>query len=94
MADLITTLKRPAGSRHIVDKTGLTGTYDFKMDYAAAASSRDAGQALTGPIGSVSDPAPGVFAALEKQLGLKLVKTRALLDFMVIDHIDKVPIDN
>jgi len=93
IADLITMLKRPVGSRHIIDKTGLAGMYDFKMQYAATGS-RNEGQPAPGPVDNVSDPAPDVFAALERQLGLKLVKTKALLDLMVIDHIDKVPIEN
>jgi uncharacterized protein (TIGR03435 family) len=37
---------------------------------------------------------PSIFTALEKQLGLKLEKTKALLDVLVIDHIEKVPAEN
>ena len=34
-------------------------------------------------------------AALEKQLGLKLVKVKGIpVDVLVIDHVDKVPTDN
>ena len=81
-----------AGNRtsHVVDKTGLTGKYDFKLEYSMAGLPAYAGQPETGP----SDPAPDVFAALEKQLGLKLVKTKAPLDLLVIDHIEKVPAGN
>jgi uncharacterized protein (TIGR03435 family) len=41
-----------------------------------------------------SDPAPDLFTALEKQLGLKLEKSKISLDVIVIEHIDKVPTEN
>jgi uncharacterized protein (TIGR03435 family) len=37
---------------------------------------------------------PTLFIALEEQLGLKLVKKKASLDVLVIDHADKVPTEN
>ncbi|MFZ0743207.1 MAG: TIGR03435 family protein [Terracidiphilus sp.] len=63
--------------RLIVDKTGLTGKYDidlkWSMDDAPAAS----------------DPNPSIFTALQEQLGLKLESTRAPVDTIVIEHLDK-----
>jgi len=52
-----------------------------------------------GAPGGVPGPGDGegsglsnIFVALEKQLGLKLVKTRDIaLDVIVIDRVDKVP---
>jgi uncharacterized protein (TIGR03435 family) len=37
---------------------------------------------------------PNIFTALEKQLGLKLEKGKRPVDFLVIDHADKVPTEN
>jgi uncharacterized protein (TIGR03435 family) len=38
---------------------------------------------------------PNIFTALEKQLGLKLVKSRSVpVDTMVVDRLDKVPVEN
>jgi len=61
--------------RPLIDKTGLTGTYDFTLDFAAP------GNAAYPPPPSessdvASEPAPDMFAALERQLGLKLVSSR------------------
>jgi uncharacterized protein (TIGR03435 family) len=43
----------------------------------------------------VPDPAANtLFAALEQQLGLKVEKSKAPLDVVVIDHIDKIPTAN
>jgi uncharacterized protein (TIGR03435 family) len=76
LADLVRLLRLNVGAR-VVDQTGLTGKYDFKLEYAAS-----------------GDPAPDLFAALEKQLGLKLEKTTLPLDALVIDHLDQKPSDN
>ncbi len=77
---------------HVVDHTGLTGKYDFNLKFAGrigpggmdSAPSLDAG----------ADPAPDIFEALEKQLGLKLTKSTISEDTLVIDHIEKVPTEN
>jgi uncharacterized protein (TIGR03435 family) len=50
-----------------------------------------------GAVQSAADPGdgPSLLNALEKQLGLKLVKTRNVpVDIIVIDHADKVPTEN
>jgi len=50
------------------------------------------------PAGAASDPGsglPDIFTALEKQLGLKLVKVKAVpVDVLVIDHVEKAPTGN
>jgi uncharacterized protein (TIGR03435 family) len=40
------------------------------------------------------DGVPIISSALEKQLGLKLEKTKTPLDVLVIDHVEKIPTDN
>jgi uncharacterized protein (TIGR03435 family) len=47
--------------------------------------------------GSATDPSglPDIFNAVEKQLGLKLVRVKEIpLDVLVIDHIEKAPVEN
>jgi uncharacterized protein (TIGR03435 family) len=73
------------GIAHIVDRTGLAGKYDIKLRFSNGGLSGD---------GEASEPAPDIFEALEKQLGLKLQKTKAPLDVIVIDHIDRTPVEN
>jgi uncharacterized protein (TIGR03435 family) len=77
----------PYGSSHVIDKTGLTSAFDFKLDYVP-------GAALAGIADTQTDSGPDLFAALEKQLGLKLQKSKALVDVVVIDHLDKTPSEN
>jgi bla regulator protein BlaR1 len=101
-ADLERRLLRP-----VVDKTGLTGTYDFDLTYLPEepvrhsstleggppdASQPSAGQA--GVLDAGSDTAPNLFAAIKSQLGLKLESKRGPVKVLVIDHVEKVPTAN
>jgi uncharacterized protein (TIGR03435 family) len=79
----ISMLTGPAG-RIVVDRTGLTGTYDFDFEYAPDPAPGAA--PLPGGATAVSDR-PGLFTALEEQLGLKLQATRAPIDVTIIDRV-------
>ncbi len=77
-----------AMNARILDRTNLSGRYEFKLEFAMAPPAS---------AGSAVDPGagPSIFAALEKQLGLRLVKGKKTgLDVLVIDSIDKVPTEN
>ncbi len=70
-----------AAGRPVFDKTGLTGNYDFTLEWVnrklSAASDSGLADGLT------------LFAALQEQLGLKLESTTAPFDTVVIDHAEK-----
>ena len=65
-------------SRNVIDQTGLDGEYDFDLRWAP-----DAGDGDSPPDG------PSIFTALQEQLGLKLESSKAPVDAIVIDHIEK-----
>jgi uncharacterized protein (TIGR03435 family) len=76
-------LRQPAG-RQVIDKTGLTGKYDFTLEFSLrelAAASGD-------------DPVPSLLGALMQQLGLKLENKKAPFDVVVVDHAEKAPTEN
>lgn len=77
------------GAVHVVDKTGLIGEFDITLKFHLMP--KFPGQPASDPD---SMEGPGIFTALERQLGLKLQKTKATLDRIVIDSADKVPTDN
>ena len=86
LAALVDELTNPnhGAGRPVFDKTGLTGFYDFEIDW----SPNDL--AANGPDGSVSNSdTPSVFAALQERLGLKLEPGTMLVDTVVIDHAEK-----
>jgi uncharacterized protein (TIGR03435 family) len=84
-------------NRPVVDKTGLTGRYDFTLDYSLSGMPPPPGQAApepAAPADSASDPGPDLVGAVQRQLGLSLVRSRAKLDVLVIDKADKAPVAN
>ena len=88
-------LSRQLG-RTVVDKTGLTGEYDFKLDYTPdnmPMPPHGASDGAPKPEMQVDSGAPSIFTAVEEQLGLKLEATKGMVDVIVIDHID-LPTEN
>jgi uncharacterized protein (TIGR03435 family) len=71
------------GDRPIVDKTGLTGQYDFTLRWTPVEPDPGAAATDAGPQG------PSLFSALEQQLGLKLTPTKAQIEVVVIDSVEK-----
>ncbi len=82
-------------SRPVIDKTGLTGVYDYTLKFAY--EGRMPG--VMGPLGTqgpappVDPDAPSLSAALQEQLGLKLEGARGPVEIMVIDTFEKPTLD-
>ena len=76
----------------VVDKTGLAGVYDIRLEFAGTPM-REAGSAQAAP--DPADVGPNIFTAVQQQLGLKLTKSADVqIDVMLIDHLDKTPTEN
>ncbi len=76
----------------ILDKTGLSGRYEFSLEYLAPVG---AGQTLKlSAVQSLNHAGMDIFKALETQLGLTLEKARAPVDLLTIDHVEKTPTEN
>lgn len=67
----------------VVDKTGLTGTYDLDISYRLDQAT---------PAGDISPSTdrPSIYTALREQLGLKLESQKDQEEILVIDHIERV----
>ena len=84
----------PQVGRTIIDKTGLTGNYDYNLKWTPDNSPPPmAGGPEGGPprgdAGSAPDAVgPSLFTAIQEQLGLKLEPQKGPVDVIVIDHID------
>jgi uncharacterized protein (TIGR03435 family) len=64
--------------KSVVDHTGLTGKYDFKLEWTAdntPAADQDRG--------------PTLFTALQEQLGLRLDTEKGIVNMLVIDHLER-----
>jgi uncharacterized protein (TIGR03435 family) len=75
------------GDKPVLDKTGLTGEYDFKLEFAPMPGSPEAN--FSGPHKADDVPADDLFTALQKQLGLKLKAVKTMADVLVIDRVEQ-----
>ena len=65
----------------VIDKTGLTGPYNYTLQFGREWSERD------------PDSWPSIFTAVQEQLGLKLEAAHESVPNLVVDHITK-PTEN
>lgn len=81
----------------IVDATGLPGGWDFLIGWTPrGALQTPQSPNPDQPGGVVETAAPSgisVFDAIEKELGLKLVKQKRSIQVIVVDHVDEKPIE-
>ena len=77
----------------VVNQTGLTGKYDFSVKFTPDGSQLANAGGVPGAGTTDPDAPPDIFAAFQRQLGLKLESTKTAVDVMVIERIEK-PSDN
>jgi uncharacterized protein (TIGR03435 family) len=72
----------------VIDKSGLDGVYDFKLDLARAGFNPTPGSRT-----NEMDGINAVMAGLQNQLGLKLESTKTTIEMLVIEHVEKPSAD-
>jgi uncharacterized protein (TIGR03435 family) len=86
MEQLVTSLA-PFASRVVLERTGLSGLFDFEIEWTPDQPPR---QPPDDPEPLRIDPnGPSLFTALQEQLGLKLQSTNGPVDVLVIDRAEK-----
>ena len=85
IGDFVAVLQRAILDRPVVDNTGLTGRYDFDLEWAP--SEREFGGEIEVTPGDTSRPS--LVTALQETLGLKLEATRGQALALVVDHAQK-----
>ena len=65
--------------RPVVDTTGLQGRYDFTLTWTPSVAAGSEGAAT----------APGIFTAVQEQLGLRLQPVKAPAEVLVIEHAER-----
>jgi len=89
MTDLASTLQAAVLDLPVVDQTGLDGHYDFALNWTAD-ETQFAGMGIRVPPPSdKADAPPALGPAMLEQLGLKLATTKAPVDVIVIDKVEK-----
>jgi uncharacterized protein (TIGR03435 family) len=82
MTMLATLLARFELHSVVLDMTGLKGTYKVDLEWLPANAKPDA------------PASPSLFTAVQEQLGLRLESRKGPVDVFVIDHAEKIPLEN
>jgi uncharacterized protein (TIGR03435 family) len=70
--------------RPVLDRTGLTGTYDFRLDWMPQRT----GAAAPGASAAVDDSGPSFIEAMKEQMGLKLEATKGQIEEFIVDRVE------
>ena len=93
MADFTGLLQTLVLDRPVVDQTGITGKYDFTFTFTPDDSEFNGHPPQlpkqTADGAADVDAAPGLFDAMQQQIGLKLDAKKTAVDVLVIDHVEK-----
>ena len=77
----------------VMDKTGLTGTYDFSLEWQPEENQNSTLPGSEGsqqaPLAPLSSSGPSIYTVLQEQLGLKLMPTKIQVNTVVIDHVER-----
>ena len=100
LALMITTLGG-GGGREVVDQTGLTGRYDVALEFSLMdmmQSLQDQGIQIprppgagAGAEGSASDPGGSTLSSTLGKVGLRLEKSHAVVERLMVDHVEQEP---
>ena len=85
--DQLGILANEIGRRQVVDKTGLSGAFDWDMTWTPQ-------RFLQGPfdrdrVPEINPDGPSVSTALDEQLGLKFDSQKGDTPVLVIDHVER-----
>ena len=96
MGELAENMQRmaPAYIDHpVVDETGIEGGWNFFIGWTPLAMLQQVDNSNQ-PVGTAADPTGiSFFEALERELGLKLVKQTRMYPVIVVDHIEEKPVE-
>jgi uncharacterized protein (TIGR03435 family) len=85
MAEFASVMQRAALDNPVLDRTGLSARYDFDLEFTP--DETVFGGALAK--GTDDSARPGLFAAIQQQLGLRLEATKGPVEALVIDHVHR-----
>jgi len=68
----------------VVDETGLTGKYDFVIDFTPYLPDPSHNMGVDRP-----DSTSILMAALEGELGIKMESRKTQVEVMIVDHVEK-----
>ena len=88
MGDFVNAMQSNVLDRPVLDRTALQGRFDFTLNWTPD-ESQFRGLGATVPPPSPDAKLPGLFTAIQEQLGLKLDSVNAPVEVVVIDKVEK-----
>ena len=73
--------------RTVIDKSGLTGPFDVRLDFLPDETTPALPAPPPGP--APLDSSPSILAALQQQLGLRLEPSKGPVEVIVVDHVER-----
>jgi uncharacterized protein (TIGR03435 family) len=89
MADFTGLMQGVVLDRPVVDQTGITGRWNFTLNWTPDESQFGGMGAKIPPPPDNANPPPNLYTAIQEQIGLKLEAAKAPADVMIIDHVEK-----
>jgi bla regulator protein BlaR1 len=90
IADFCQNLTWDALDRPVIDKTGIAGKFNFRIEFAPDEATPFFRTAGGDPSAATPEPTgPSIFTALREQLGLKLESAKGPVEFLVIEHVER-----
>jgi uncharacterized protein (TIGR03435 family) len=84
----VTSVLQSYAQRPVIDKSGLEGLYDLRLQFAMEASQSSLGGAAPGI--TASDPSgPSFFTAMQEQLGLRFESAKTAVEILIVDHVEQ-----
>jgi uncharacterized protein (TIGR03435 family) len=75
--------------RPMIDATGLTGTFDFVVEFKPESHPNPQGPTQPGANAATDPDGPSFEQAVRDQLGLKLESRKSPMEVMVVDHVER-----
>ena len=84
----LATLLAPSVQRVVVDRTGLSGNFDFDLTWTPDQIPQGPPPAGAPGLPPIDPNGPSILTAVQEQLGLKLDSTRGPVDVLVVDNVE------
>jgi uncharacterized protein (TIGR03435 family) len=89
MIDFAGFLQRYVLDRPVIDKTAISGKYNIELKWMPD-QSQFGGRTVTASTAADNlDSLPSLYSALQEQVGLKLESTKASVEVLVVDHVER-----
>jgi bla regulator protein blaR1 len=89
MGDFAGVMQSAILDRPVLDRTGLQGRYDFTLTWTPDETQFIGLGVRVPPPSGAADAPPGLFTAMQEQIGLKMESTRAPVEVLAIDRLEK-----